>query len=213
VVKYNFPRYQIELEISEDIYYPAEDTFFLIESINLKNHHHLIVEVGGGSGIISIILAQKNPKARFIVTDLSLKSTKTIKTNCIINKVESQIDAVCMNKMQSFRLFSPDLIIWNPPYLPIDEDNTSLPYAEKIMLFGGKNGYEEIYSLIQYIKNNKIKTKLITLFSSLAWDINMLKMFQRDGINAEIINEEKLFFEKLYLVKFDFSDNDEDKRD
>jgi len=147
VVRYNFPEYEIELEISKDIYFPAEDTFFLIESINLTDHHQSIIEIGGGSGIISIVLAQKNPKARF----------------------------------------------------------------EKIMLLGGKKGYEETYSLIEYLRSSRIKTKLITVFSSLAWDVKKLKMFHKKGIKAEIINEKKLFFEKLYLVIFDFSDSNVDR--
>jgi HemK-related putative methylase len=211
VVRYNFPEYKIELEISKDIYFPAEDTFFLIESINLADHHFSIVEIGGGSGIISIVLAQKNPKARFIVTDLAFNSTKTIRTNCRINKVEGQIDPICMDKIQGFRFFSPEYIIWNPPYLPTDEESRSLPQTEKIMLLGGKKGYEEIYSLIEYLSCNKLKTKLITVFSSLAWDVKMLKIFHKKDIKAEIINEKKLFFEKLYLVIFDFSDNNVDR--
>lgn len=211
MVRYNFPEYEIELEISKDIYFPADDTFFLIESIDLSDNHYTIVEIGGGSGIISIVLAQRNPKARFIVTDLVFNSARTIKTNCRINKVEAQIESICMDKIQSFRFFSPEYIIWNPPYLPVDKESKSLPKTEKIMLLGGNKGYEETYSLIKYIRNKKIKTKLITVFSSLAWDIEMLKKIHDKGIKAEIINEKKLFFEKLYLIEFDFSDNNVEK--
>ncbi len=211
MVRYNFPEYEIELEISEDIYFPAEDTFFLIESINLTNLHHSIVEIGGGSGIISIVLAQRNPKARFIVTDLVFNSAKTIGTNCRINKVEGQIYPICMDKMQGLRFFSPEYIFWNPPYLPIDKESSSFPHTEKIMLLGGKKGYEETYSLIEHLRCNKIKAKLITVFSSLAWDVKMLKIFHKKGIKAEIVDEKKLFFEKLYLVIFDFSDSNVDR--
>ena len=211
MVRYNFPEYEIELEISKDIYFPAEDTFFLIESINLTDHHQSIIEIGGGSGIISIVLAQKNPKARFVVTDLAINSVKTIKINSRINRVEGQIDPICMDKIQGLRFYSPEYIIWNPPYLPIDKESNSLSLMEKIMLLGGKKGYEETYSLIEYLRSSRIKTKLITVFSSLAWDVKKLKMFHKKGIKAEIINEKKLFFEKLYLVIFDFSDSNVDR--
>ncbi|MCG3215256.1 MAG: methyltransferase [Candidatus Heimdallarchaeota archaeon] len=203
MVRYNFPEYQIELEIDEEVYFPSEDTFFLINSLEIKHDYSLIYEIGGGSGIITIALAKQNPKIRFVVTDISYKAAKSIDVNRRLNGINNQIDIVCMDKISALKRKSPNLIIWNPPYLPKDTESELLSNYEKLTLFGGKEGYEEVYELIDYLKKNNFKTTFLTLFSSLAWDTTK---FSKD-IEFKILNTTKFFFEKLYVVGFIFSDN------
>jgi len=209
VVRYNFPEYKLELDIPEEVYFPAEDTFFLIRNLNLSENIKSIYEIGGGSGIISIVLAKNFEKTRFLVSDISLVATKMIQSNCKLNGVNDQIDVVCMDKLNAIRYLSPEVIIWNPPYLPEDSETNKLPNADKLMLTGGKRGFEEIYELIISIQSTKAKTSLYTIFSSIAWNKDNFEEMSEKGIHFAIIKELKLFFEKLYLVRFDFGDHDE----
>lgn len=209
MVRYNFPEYKLELDIPEEVYFPAEDTFFLIRNLHLNENIKSVYEIGGGSGIISIFLAKNFEKASFLVSDISLTATKMIQSNCKLNEVNSQIDVVCMDKLNAIRYLSPDVIIWNPPYLPEDTETKKLPIADKLMLTGGKRGYEETYDLIIYLQSSKANTSLYTIFSSIAWDEDNFEEISEKGVHLEIIKELKLFFEKLYLVRFDFGEYDE----
>ncbi len=208
MVRYNFPEYKLELDIPEEVYFPAEDTFFLIRNLHLNENINSVYEIGGGSGIISIFLAKNFEKASFLVSDISLTATKMIQSNCKLNEVDSQIDVICMDKLNAIRYLSPDVIIWNPPYLPEDTETKKLPIADKLMLTGGKRGYEEIYDLIIYLQSSKVNTSLYTIFSSIAWDEDNFEEISEKGVHLEIIKELKLFFEKLYLVRFDFGEYD-----
>jgi release factor glutamine methyltransferase len=199
VVKYNFPEYEVNLEIPDDVYFPLEDTFFLLNAIKLKREHNLLVEIGGGSGIISIVLSKRHKNIRTIVTDISFKAAKTIDYNSKTHNLQGQIDTICMDKLMALRFFSPDIVIWNPPYLPKNDEVEDISTIEKKILIGGKEGYEEVITLIKQIKSENIKTEFITIFSSLA--LNKLKLEQLLDINMEILAETKLFFEKLYLVR------------
>ncbi len=206
MVRYNFPEYKLELDIPEEVYFPAEDTFFLIRNLNLNNNIKSVYEIGGGSGIISIILAKKFEKTRFLVSDISSTATRMIRSNCKLNGVDSRIDVVCMDKLNAIRHLSPEVIIWNPPYLPEDSETKKLPIADKLMLTGGKRGYEEIFELIISLQNSKANTSLYTIFSSIAWDEVNCEEIRELGIRLEITKELKLFFEKLYLARIDFGD-------
>ncbi|MCK5303707.1 MAG: HemK2/MTQ2 family protein methyltransferase [Candidatus Heimdallarchaeaceae archaeon] len=206
MVRYNFPECKIELDIPEEVYFPAEDTFFLIRNLKLNNNTKSVYEIGGGSGIISIFLAKNFEKTRFLVSDISLTAAKMIQSNCKLNRVNSQIDVVCMDKLNAIRCLSPDVIIWNPPYLPEDSETQKLPITDKLMLIGGKIGYEEIYDLIINLQSLKANTSLYTIFSSIAWDEDNFEEISGKGAHLEIIKELKLFFEKLYLVRFDFGE-------
>jgi len=208
VVRYNFPEYKLELDIPEEVYFPAEDTFFLIRNLYLNEDIKSVYEIGGGSGIISIFLAKKLEKTSFLVSDISLTATKMIHSNCKLNGVNSQIDVVCMDKLNALRFLSPEVIIWNPPYLPEDSETKKLPIADKLMLTGGRRGYEEIYDLITSLQNSKANTSLYTIFSSIAWDKDNFEEISEKGVYLEIIKELKLFFEKLYLVRFNFGEYD-----
>ena len=206
MVRYNFPEYKLELDIPEEVYFPAEDTFFLIRNLNLNENIKSVYEIGGGSGIISIILAKKFEKTRFLVSDISSTATRMIQSNCKLNGVNSQIDVVCMDKLNAIRHLSPEVIIWNPPYLPEDSETQELPIDDKFMLTGGKRGYEEIYDLIIFLQSSKANTSLYTIFSSIAWDEVNSEEISDKGVHLEIIKELKLFFEKLYLVRINFGD-------
>ena len=208
MARYIFPKYEIELEIPEDVYFPEEDTFLILNSIEVIENYRFLLEIGGGSGIISIVLAHRNPKLRCLITDISLSSAKTIYKNSRFNHLEKQIDVVCMDKMQALRQFCPDIIVWNPPYLPSDEETDLFSIEDKKMLVGGKKGYEEVYELFKYLKQNRIKTSFYTLFSSLAWSKDELHKMEDKGFSVQIIDEINMFFEKLYLVKSELSDAD-----
>ena len=208
MVRYIFPKYEIELEIPEEVYFPEEDTFFILNSIEIIEDYRFLLEIGGGSGIISIVLAQRNPKLRCLITDISLSSAKAISKNSRLNHLEDQIDVACMDKMQALRHLCPDIIVWNPPYLPSDKETDLFSIEDKKMLIGGKKGYEEVYELFKYLKQNKIKTSFYTLFSSLAWSKDELNKMKDKGFSVQIIDEINMFFEKLYLVKSELSDTD-----
>ena len=131
MVRYDFPKYGLNLEIEKDVYFPAEDTFLFLDTIRFENSIHKVIEIGGGSGIISVFLAKMYPSVRFLVTDIAFDATITIKENARINEVGSQIDIACMDKLEAIRQIEPDTIIWNPPYLPMDSESDALKFQEK----------------------------------------------------------------------------------
>ncbi len=196
------------MEISKDVYYPEEDSFLLLDSVELMEDFQLLLEIGGGSGIISIALARNNPKLRCIITDISLSATKTMRRNSELNNLNDRIDIVCMDKMHALRYFCPDIIVWNPPYLPLEEVTESFSNEDRRILFGGREGHEEAYELFDYLKQNGIRTNFYTLFSSLAWDKSKLHELENKGFSIQIIGERKFFFEKIYSIKSKLSDSD-----
>ncbi|MHA1396866.1 MAG: HemK2/MTQ2 family protein methyltransferase [Candidatus Heimdallarchaeaceae archaeon] len=206
MVQYNFPKYKITMDIPEEVYFPSEDTFLLLDSIRLKEKDRVVLEIGSGSGIISIVLGKKKPKTCFVATDLSIIATKTIKKNSEINSVNNLVEVICGDKFKALRKFSPEVIIWNPPYLPLEEELHNISKHEKFMLYGGIKGFEEAYDIINYILKEKIKTRFFTIFSSLAWNKSELENFKEKKVSAQIINEKKYFFERLYVVEFNFNE-------
>ncbi len=201
MVQYNFSEYGLILETPETVYYPKEDSFLLLENIHVEPQTQMILEIGSGSGIISLSLAKKNQNKIFLVTDLSIESCKIINKNLVLNTINSQFDIICCDKISAIRSFNPDVVIWNPPYLPNEEIIGKISFEEKIMLFGGEKGYEENYALISELKNLKKNLIYFTIFSSLAWEKDNIRDIVDEKTKVEVLAEQQLFFEKLFVVK------------
>jgi len=203
--QYYLDKYNIALRINNDIYEPSEDTFLMIDNIIIPRNVKIILEIGCGSGIISLALSKKFPNKRFILSDISFISTQYTNYNIKLNRLQSNIDVICSDSIDALINFSPDLILWNPPYLP-EEEHSFFTQTEKMMLFGGKKGYEAVYKLINKLNKRKMNTTFYTIFSSLAWDPEEEIRNENLSIRFEIIKKQKLPFEKLYLVKIFIGD-------
>jgi len=201
-----FPKYDVKLSLPKEVYFPSDDSFLMLDNIELPSNSKIVMEIGGGSGIISIYLAKKHPEVYFIVTDISYQATETILLNHKLNNLCNPFAIICANKLQSFHKVSPDVIIWNPPYLPSDASSDALPAIEKNLFVGGKKGSEEAYDLIAKISESNIATVFYTIFSSLGWNKFLVSQLENESCRAEIVKETKLFFEELYLVRIIFGD-------
>jgi release factor glutamine methyltransferase len=172
------------------IYEPSDDSYLLskvlekeIPALLEKNPTLNFLEMGCGSGI-------------------QLKKAKELGVKNILG-VDLNEDAINHCKDLKFNTFKSnlferikeqfDLIIFNPPYLPIQEgeDNES-----QIATTGGKKGSEIINKFLIQAKDHLNKNGIILLLtSSLTKEINWL------NFKKELVAEKKLFMEELFVWK------------
>ncbi len=151
--------YSQEFFIDYGALIPRPETELLIDEV-LKNitdrdAKMSFVEVGVGSGIISIVLAQKLKNAKFIAIDISKDALKIAKTNIERFSMQSRIE------LRLGSLLEPidediDYLVSNPPYIA-DEIvlESNLSYEPQNALFGGTIGDEIIQKLLlQVLKRN-----------------------------------------------------------
>jgi len=153
--------YSEEFFIKEGALIPRPETELLIDEVikNFPDKESSItfVEVGVGSGIISVMLALHFVNARFIAIDISQDALDIAKVN---------IDKFNLSKRIELRLGSLlgpidekiDYLVSNPPYI---EDGvaleSNLDYEPQNALFGGKVGDEIIKKLLDEVLKQKIK--------------------------------------------------------
>lgn len=156
-----------ELDINSNAFSPRKETELLIDIIiDMKLDPKHILELGTGSGAISIALMKNFPKAKCIATDINLKSLKLAKHNAKKNNVLDQINFICCNWLDIFVNFDFDIILANPPYIKTEVIKKLEPevrcFDPIISLDGGKNGLECYKKIIlgldqkSFRKNSKI---------------------------------------------------------
>ena len=197
--------YGIPFYINKNVLIPRQETELIIEItkklvIDQKSSDFKILEIGSGSGIISISLAKElnDKKIEYILTDISDKALKvSLKNIEQLNKNNNTFHLIKTNLTNGIK-GTYKFIISNPPYLSkkqMDYLSPELKSEPKNALYGGKNGYELSLDLLLEAKQKQIKFEYIIL------EIN-------SEVYLEFFNQVNNIFKKqnIYLIK-DYTKN------
>lgn len=185
----------VEYNECDEVYPPAEDTFLLIDNLKV-NEEDEALEIGAGTGLVSICASLKCKNVTS--TDINPYAIKCIKCNVKLNKrenitiIESDLFENIPNRY--------DLILFNTPYLPVDEEEHIDDDYSKAW-DGGEDGRLVIDKFIEEAPNYLKEDGRIQLVqSSFSDNEKTLEMFKKIGFKAEITALEHMFFEDITLI-------------
>jgi release factor glutamine methyltransferase len=119
--------YNIKLKIDERALIPRPETEILVEQAIAKAKEikqPQILDIGVGSGNISIALAVNILDTQITAVDISDKAIELGRENAQLNQVESRIEFVrgdCLDNQFWNSVGKYDIVVSNPPY--VDEDD------------------------------------------------------------------------------------------
>jgi release factor glutamine methyltransferase len=107
-----------------------------------------VLDVGTGSGALAVTL-QLETGARVWATDISSKAAAAASENA--RRLGAEIGIVVCDLMETIAPASMDLVVSNPPYVPLSErehlQREVRDFEPHVALFGGESGFE-IYERI-----------------------------------------------------------------
>ena len=156
--------WSVVFEVNHQVLIPRPETELLVEEC-LKIHalsnsgHFRILELGTGSGVISVILSLELKNASLVATDISQEAMDVARRNAWQYGGENRITFLVGN------LFDPvsgkfDMIVSNPPYIS-EEEFEYLPvdvrmYEPPSALIAGPDGMafhrEIVHKSVDYLK-------------------------------------------------------------
>ncbi len=115
--------YNLPFIINEHVLIPRPETEELVKKILDENTGNIsIIDIGSGSGCISIALKKNLPNASVTSVDVSKEALLTARQNAEANETEINFIALdFLNTNEWQHLSEYDIIVSNPPYIPLTE--------------------------------------------------------------------------------------------
>lgn len=150
-------------KVAEGVLIPRPDTEILAEQciILMKDFENpKILDIGTGSGAISVTLAKELPNSEVLGLDISDEALKIAVENRELNGA-SNLKFLKSDVFQHVKEKNYDLIVSNPPYIPVEEYNELMPevkqYEPRMALTDGGDGYYFYRKIseesMEYLKN------------------------------------------------------------
>ncbi len=184
-------------EVAKNVYEPAEDTFLLADNLDVRKGER-VLEFGTGCGLLAILAAKVG--VQVVATDINPAALKCARANAVKHRVGDRID---------FRLgdlFEPvvgehfDLVIFNPPYLPVEPEEALCGPLDRAWE-AGPDGRRIIDRLLREMPNHLTPNgRVLFVQSSLANISKTLRVLETSGFKVNTIHK-KLPFEELFLLR------------
>ena len=186
----------LDLTVYPGVYPPSDDSYLLIDSIEFQPDD-VVLDVGCGSGLVSLVSAMKVNQV--IALDVSLDAVRNTKENLKRNCLEHNCDVI-QSDLLSALAFEAEFskITFNPPYLPEDEEKTEMDHA----LVGGRKGTELTERFIRTARKHlSSEGELYIVASSLSDVQHVRSVIENVGLKASVVAKKPLFFERLYVLR------------
>ncbi|MEW6035059.1 MAG: HemK2/MTQ2 family protein methyltransferase [Candidatus Micrarchaeota archaeon] len=188
----------LALTVLESVYPPAEDSIMLARAAEAL--HGKVLEMGCGCGLASLACAVISPDSLVLGADINPMAVKCAVENAKRNGIRN------VRFMES-DLFSGldakkfDAILFNPPYLPTSEAER-IPGQLNHAFDGGSDGRQVIDRFLEKADAHLKPGGILLIVQSSLNDLEKTRSaLAAMSYEVEIADEEKFFFERIYLLK------------
>ncbi|MEM3567532.1 MAG: methyltransferase, partial [Thermoplasmata archaeon] len=184
---------RIKIFYDNDVYPPSEDTFLLLDVVDVREGQK-VLELGTGSGYIAVHCALCG--AEVTATDVSEQAIRNAIQNATANNVRINFAVSDLFEKIEGKF---DVIIFNPPYLPTAEHD-KVAGNFNFALDGGLDGSAVIRRFLADAWKFLTEQGIIYLLYS-SHNLNDINQFE-EIYSWRVLKSARFFFEELYAGEF-----------
>lgn len=171
------------------VYRPGEDSFLLKEWLEeQKLQDKKVLDMGTGSGILAVTAARKG--AEVVAADIDPGALEYATGRANDEEVDGRIEFVESDLFDGISYRDFDLVVFNPPYLPGDIEDSRWN--------GGENGVEVSERFLEAVDSYLAEGGEAVIMASSLGDHERL----REKFGLEVVEFRKFWFEKLFLMRY-----------
>lgn len=185
--------------MTDKIYEPAEDSYLLLEcllkefdehEVAIEDRNVNLLDMGAGSGIVGFEAAKLG--CHVVSVDINPEAVKYMKEN----KPNDDVKVVESDLFDDVDLMKFDIITFNTPYLPNDEEFNDLA------LHGGVNGNEVAIRFLKEVRHYMYDDSIVLMLVSSLSKPKMIEFALVDNkYKFEVVATKKEFMEELIVYK------------
>lgn len=186
----NVEFYGLKLIVNENVLIPRPESELLVEKIindSDKSTNLKILDIGVGSGNISLSISKNLPNSKVVAIDISKNALDVANQNAEINALQNRIEFRLFDFMNDDlnSLGKFDLIVSNPPYVSENDYESLEPelknHEPKIALTDNSNGISFYKHIIE--ASNQLLMKPGKIYFELGIDqyIQVQKYFEQNN--------------------------------
>lgn len=189
----------LTLFIEEGVFNPKY-TFSSMALLNFLKSKRIrstfrVIDVGTGTGIIAISICSTKKLKWVIASDINFQSIRVSLKNIKENGVYDYVDVIACDGLSPFRNSAVNLVVSNPPYLPLNPKNE----LDQLFCAG-----EKLEMLAKMIKQSryclKIRGALIFTISSLTPTNKISELLISNGFVYIRHQVSRTILDKIYVV-------------
>lgn len=190
--------YSREFIVNKHVLIPRSDTELLVDTI-LQCHSHksgndIILELGTGSGCISISLLLELLNSKIIATDISFNAIEVAKNNAVKHEVIDRLQIIHSDWFENLENQRFDFIVSNPPYISTTEKSAmateTINYEPHLALFAEEDGLQAYPIIAKNAKKFLKPTGKIILEIGFNQADKVSKIFLDYGYNIDNIHKD-----------------------
>lgn len=193
--------YGLEFIVNQDVLIPRPETELLVDLL-LDDYNKMrfdreinILDLGSGSGAISVTLAKMIKNSQITAVDISQNALDIAKKNADLHEVNGNVNFILSNWYEMIPNKKYDYIVSNPPYIARSEYNEmseETKFEPDIALYSEESGLANYEIIVKHASNYLSKTGKLLL---------EIGYRQRDAI-CQILEQNKF---SIDIVKHDLS--------
>src|SRR6218665_1367957 len=151
---------QFDIQQNADVFQVGTDGVLLGALANVSEAKN-VLEVGTGAGIISLMVAQRNPETKILAIDINSEAVNIAQTNFINSPFSDRIKSQ-LHDLKNFETEEKfDLIISNPPYFEINSSEKDILARQRLEL----DFSDLIKKSSQLLSKNGLLSVIIPIYS------------------------------------------------
>jgi len=180
--------HSIAIDDFDTVYPVSEDSIFLIRSLDVSSEK--VLEIGCGSGVVSLHCAKNG--CSVVSVDINPNAVAAAKHNAKLNGLELDVRGSDVYSNISERF---DLIVFNLPYLPEDDEG-----LEAKAWSGGPDGMGPLPKVLNGLDEHLTENgRLVIVVSSLMEPLALGALLEGYSVNR--LGMLPLFFEQLFVLE------------
>jgi len=176
----------LSIESHPDVYEPAEDTFLLLETLDVHPNDS-VLEIGTGTGVIALDCARRG--AEVVCSDINPFAVRLTRRNIERNRrlLKGSIEVRQGNLFFAVRSSERfNIIIFNPPYLPTTRMERIGGWFD-VATAGGRDGLLYTKRYLHGLRNHLLKNgHAYFIFSTLSGRTTLEKALKQERLRYEI---------------------------